>query len=91
MGLGISLPSLPAVRRRYHQGVAGAGSPQAAAQLVEQAVGHGLQGEHEQQRAEEETVGGLGTEQDNKLGRRTGRIHPGNNSPESDRNPLWAK
>lgn len=68
-------PSLPAVRGRYHQGVAGAGPPQAAAQLLEQAVGHGLQGEHEQERAEEETVGGL--EQNKRpLGRWRGRTHP---------------
>lgn len=31
---------------------------------MEQAIGHGLQGEHEQERAEEETIGGLGTGQE---------------------------
>lgn len=50
------LSSVPAVGCRYHQGVPDAGSPQAAAQLVEQAVGQGLERQHHQQSAEKETV-----------------------------------
>lgn len=51
--------SVPAVSCRYDQSVSHAGSPQAAAQLVEQAVCQRLQGQHHQQGAQEETVGGL--------------------------------
>ncbi|TNN86698.1 hypothetical protein EYF80_002881 [Liparis tanakae] len=42
------------VSSRYDQGVADAGSPQAAAELVEQAVGERLQRQHHEQSAEEE-------------------------------------
>lgn len=51
--------SLPAVCCGYHQRIANASSPKAAAQLMEQAVGQGLQGQHHQQSAEEQTVGWL--------------------------------
>lgn len=51
--------SLPAVCCGYHQRIADASSPQAAAQLMEQAVGQGLQRQHHQQSAEEQTVGWL--------------------------------
>lgn len=51
--------SSPAVRRGDDERVADAGPPEAAAQLVEQAVGQRLQGQHHQQGAEEEAVGRL--------------------------------
>lgn len=51
--------SLPAVGRGDDQRVAHAGPPQAAAQLVEEAVGQRLQGQHHQQGAEEQAVGWL--------------------------------
>ena len=54
--LNFPLSSIPAVGSRYHQGVADTGSPEAAAQLVEQAVGQGLERQHHQQSAEKETV-----------------------------------
>lgn len=50
---------VPGVDCRYHQCVASTGSSQAAAQLLEQAVCERLQGQHHQQGAQEETVGGL--------------------------------
>lgn len=55
----IHVSLLPAVSSGYDQSVANAGSPQAAAQLVEQAMGQRLQREHHQQSAEKETAGGL--------------------------------
>lgn len=51
--------AVPAVSSWYDQGIADAGAPQAAAQLMEQAVGQRLQRQHHQQSAEKETVGGL--------------------------------
>lgn len=53
------IASLPAVSSGYHQRVTDAGPPQAAAQLVEQAVSQGLQRQHYQQSAEKQAVGGL--------------------------------
>lgn len=53
------LSSVPAISCRYDQGIADTSSPQAAAQLVEQAVGQRLQRQHHQQSAEKEAVGGL--------------------------------
>lgn len=53
------LSLVPAVSSRYDQGVANTGSPKAAAQLVEQAVGQRLQRQHHQQSAEKEAVGRL--------------------------------
>lgn len=53
------IASVPAVSSGYHQRVADAGPPQAAAQLVEQAVSQGLQRQHYQQSAQKEAVGGL--------------------------------
>lgn len=54
-----TISSVPAVGGRYDQGVANTGSPQAAAELVEQAVGQRLQRQHHQQSTEKETTGGL--------------------------------
>lgn len=53
--------SSPAVGRGDDQRVAHAGPAEAAAQLVEEAVGQRLQGQHQQQGAEEEAVGRLQT------------------------------
>lgn len=52
-------PAVPGVSSWYDQGVANTGSPQAAPQLMEQAVGQGLQRQDHQQSAEKEAVGGL--------------------------------
>lgn len=59
-------PCSPAVGRGDDQRVAHAGPPEAAAQLVEEAVGQRLQGQDHQQGAEEQAVGGLQIKRGNK-------------------------
>lgn len=61
----------PAVGRGNDQCVAHAGPPEAAAQLVEEAVGQRLQGQDNQQGAEEQAVGGLQIREKNKTKQNT--------------------